>query len=42
MTEYTGIGSGENTGNAGNTDSGDNSGNTPGGTTDGGGGQVEL
>lgn len=52
MTEYTGIGSGENTGDAGNTDSGktdsgktdsgDNSGNTSGGTDDGNGGQMGL
>ena len=47
MTEYTGIESGENTGDAGNTDSGktdsgDNSGNTSGGTNDGNGGQMGL
>ena len=47
MTEYTGIESGENTGDAGNTDSGktdtgDNSGNTSGGTDDGNGGQMGL
>lgn len=52
MTEYTGLGSGENTGDAGNTDSGktdsgktdsgDNSGNTSGGTDDGNGGQMGL
>lgn len=52
MTEYTGIVSGENTGDAGNTDSGktdsgktdsgDNSGNTSGGTDDGNGGQMGL
>lgn len=52
MTEYTGIRSGENTGDAGNTDSGktdsgktdsgDNSGNTSGGTDDGNGGQMGL
>lgn len=47
MTEYTGIGSGENTGDAGNTDSGktdsgDNSGNTSGGTDEGNGGQMGL
>lgn len=52
MTEYTGFGSGENTGDAGNTDSGktdsgktdsgDNSGNTSGGTDDGNGGQMGL
>lgn len=51
-TEYTGIGSGENTGDAGNTDSGktdpgktdsgDNSGNTSGGTDDGNSGQMGL
>ena len=52
MTEYTGIESGENTGDAGNTDSGktdsgktdsgDNSGNPSGGTDDGNGGQMGL
>lgn len=47
MTEYTGIESGENTDDAGNTDSGktdsgDNSGNTSGGTDDGNGGQMGL
>lgn len=52
MTEYTGIESGENSGDAGNTDSGktdsgktdsgDNSGNTSGGTDDGNGGQMGL
>lgn len=52
MTEYTGIESGEDTGDTGNTDSGktdsgktdsgDNSGNTSGGTNDGNGGQMGL
>ena len=42
MTEYTGIESGEDTGDTGKTDTGDNSGNTSGGTTDENGGQMGL